>query len=61
LKAASDVLYVSKRGKLAAVLIDVDRYRAIVDRIEFLEDSLAASQARWDVEKAVPWKTVRRS
>ena len=61
LKAASDVLYVSKRGKLAAVLIDVDRYTEIVERLEFLQDSLAVLQARRDVEKAVPWKTVRRS
>ena len=57
LKAASDVLYVSKRGRLAAVLIDVDSYREIVDRLEFLEDSLAPLQARKDIEEAIPWKT----
>jgi PHD/YefM family antitoxin component YafN of YafNO toxin-antitoxin module len=61
LKAASDVLYVSKRGRLAGVLIDVDRYADIVDRLEFLEDSLAALQARDDSEKSVPWSEVRGS
>ena len=55
LKAASDVLYVSKRGRLAGVLIDVDRYAGILDRLEFLEDSLAALQSRDGMEKSVPF------
>lgn len=61
MKAASDVLYVSKRGRLAGVLIDVDRYAEILDRLEFLEDSLAALQARDESEKSVPWGEVRVS
>jgi PHD/YefM family antitoxin component YafN of YafNO toxin-antitoxin module len=61
LKAASDVLYVSKRGRLAGVLIDVNRYAEILDRLEFLEDSLAALQARDEVEKGLPWGEVRNS
>lgn len=61
LKVASDVLYVSKRGRLAGVLIDVDRYAEILDRLEFLEDSLAALQARDEVEKGMPWGEVRSS
>ena len=61
LKAASDVLYVSKRGRLAGVLIDVDRYADILDRLEFLEDSLAALQGRDEVEKSVSWGEVRSS
>jgi PHD/YefM family antitoxin component YafN of YafNO toxin-antitoxin module len=61
LKAANDVLYVSKRGRLAGVLIDVDRYSDILDRLEFLEDSLAAFQARDESEKSVPWSEVRGS
>jgi PHD/YefM family antitoxin component YafN of YafNO toxin-antitoxin module len=59
LKAASDVLYISRRGKLAGVLIDVDRYAEIVDRLEFLEDSLAALQARQQLEASVPWTLMR--
>ena len=60
LKAASDVLYVSKRGSVAGVLVDVDRYTKLLDRLEFLEDSLAAMQAREDVDQTVPWSKVRR-
>jgi PHD/YefM family antitoxin component YafN of YafNO toxin-antitoxin module len=59
LKAARDVLYVSKRGRLAGVLIDVDRYADIVDRLEFLEDSLAALQAREEADQSLPWSEVR--
>jgi PHD/YefM family antitoxin component YafN of YafNO toxin-antitoxin module len=61
LKEASDVLYVSKRGRLAGVLIDVNRYAEILDRLEFLEDSLAALQARDEVERGIPWGEVRSS
>jgi len=61
LKAAKDVLYVSKRGRLAGVLMDVDRYADILERLEFLEDSLAALQARDEVDRAVPWSEVRSS
>ena len=61
LREEKDVLYVSKRGRLAGVLIDVDRYADIVDRLEFLEDSLAALQARDEVETSLPWTKVRGS
>ena len=60
LRTSEDVLFVSKRGRLAAVLIDVERYRELVDRAEFLEDSLAAMQAREEVDQAVPWSKVRK-
>ena len=46
LRSSEDVLFVSKRGRLAAVLIDVEQYRTMVERAEYLEDSLAALQAR---------------
>jgi PHD/YefM family antitoxin component YafN of YafNO toxin-antitoxin module len=51
---------VSKRGRLTAVLIDVEQYRAMVERAEYLEDSLAALQAREEVDLAVPWSKVRK-
>jgi len=52
-------LYVSKRGRLAGVLVGVDRYAELIERLEFLEDSLAALQAREDVAVSVPWSEVR--
>jgi hypothetical protein len=40
-------------------LIDVDRYNAIVERLEFLLDSLAALRARDELETSLPWTKVR--
>ena len=59
LKTSDEALYVSKRGRLAGVLLDADRYAELLDRIDYLEDSLAALQAREEPEAAVPWAEVR--
>jgi prevent-host-death family protein len=59
LRDSEEALYVSKRGRLAAVIVDADRYADLVDRLEYLEDSLAAVQARDERESAVPWAEVR--
>jgi PHD/YefM family antitoxin component YafN of YafNO toxin-antitoxin module len=59
LKASEDALYVSKRGRLAGVLLDVDRYADLLDHLEYLEDSLAALQARDERDEAVAWEEVR--
>jgi len=59
LKTSDEALYVSKRGRLAGVLLDADRYAELLDRIDYLEDSLAALQAREEREAAVPWAEVR--
>jgi prevent-host-death family protein len=59
LRDNDDALYVSKRGRLAGVLVDVDRYAELLDRVEYLEDSLAALQARDEHELAVPWADLR--
>ena len=59
LKESDEALYVSKRGRLAGVLLDADRYAELLDRIDYLEDSLAALQAREESELAVPWAEAR--
>ena len=59
LRESEEALYVSKRGRLAGVLLDPDRYAELLERLEFLEDSLAALQAREERELAVPWAEVR--
>ena len=59
LRETDDALYVSKRGRLAAVVLDADRYAELVERLDYLEDSLAALQARADRDAAVPWSDVR--
>jgi len=59
LRQSDDALYVTKRGRLAGVLIDSDRYADLLERLEYLEDSLAALQARDERDSAVPWAAVR--
>lgn len=59
LRDSDDALYVSKRGRLTGVLVDVNRYAELLDRVEYLEDSLAALQSRDEAELAVPWAEVR--
>ena len=59
LRDSDEALYVSKRGRLTGVLVDVDRYAELIDRVEYLEDSLAALQARAEAELTVPWEEVR--
>jgi prevent-host-death family protein len=59
LRETEDVLYVSKRGRPAAVVLDSEHYAALVERLEYLEDSLAALTAREERESAVPWSEVR--
>jgi prevent-host-death family protein len=60
LRSSQEVLFVTKRGRLAAVLIDVEHYRSMVERAEYLEDSLAALQAREEADLAIPWSKVRK-
>jgi len=51
----TEALYVTKRGRLAGVLVEPNEYAELLDRLDYLEDSLAALQARDERETAVPW------
>jgi PHD/YefM family antitoxin component YafN of YafNO toxin-antitoxin module len=59
LRESEEALYVSKRGRLAGVLLDPDRYAELIDRLDYLEDSLAALQARDESDIAIAWSEVR--
>ena len=59
LRESEEVLYVSRRGRLAGVLVDPDRYAELIERLDFLEDSLAVLTARQELDAAVPWSAVR--
>jgi prevent-host-death family protein len=59
LRDSQEALYVSKRGRLTGVLLDAEHYADLLERLEYLEDSLAALQARDERELAVPWAKVR--
>jgi prevent-host-death family protein len=58
LKETEEALYVSKRGRLTAVVLDSEHYAALIDRLEYLEDSLAALDARED-RATVDWAEIR--
>jgi len=58
LRDTEDALYVSKRGRLTAVVLDSERYAELLERLDYLEDSLAALQARDERDAAVPWGQV---
>jgi prevent-host-death family protein len=45
-------IVVTQRGRGKAVLVEFDRYNALLDRLEYLEDSLDAMEA--DRDGAVP-------
>ena len=59
LRESQEALYVSKRGRLTAVLIDADRYAELIERLDYLEDSLAALAAREERDQTEPWDEVR--
>ncbi len=59
LHESEEALYVSKRGRLAGVLLDPERYAELIDRLDYLEDSLAALQARDERETSIPWPEIR--
>ncbi len=43
---ADGTLYVTQRGRPRAGLVDVDRYRALMGQIEYLDDAVEALMAR---------------
>lgn len=59
IRGTREALHVTKRGKLVGVLIDADQYAELLDRIDYLEDSLAALQARAESDKTVAWSELR--
>lgn len=59
LRQSEEPLYISKRGRLAGVLFDPERYAELIERLDYLEDSLAALQARNERDAALPWSEVR--
>jgi PHD/YefM family antitoxin component YafN of YafNO toxin-antitoxin module len=59
LREADDALYISKRGRLAGVLVNPDAYAELIERLDYLEDSLAALEARQERDASVHWQEVR--
>ena len=59
LAETEEALYVSSRGRLAGVVLDAKHYARMLERLDYLGDSVAAVQARDGREAAVPWVGVR--
>jgi len=47
-----DEIVITQRGEARAVLVDLDRYNALLQRIEELDDAVDALTGEW--EEAVP-------
>ena len=60
LRGSREILYVSKRSVLSVAMLDADHLAELLDRLEFLEYSLAALDARGRLEETVPWAGLDR-
>lgn len=64
MRAKRGPLYVTQRGEASAVLLAVDEYHALLEQLEYLDDSLEALRARERREAGRegtrPWSTVKR-
>ncbi len=61
----SSPLYVTQRGEARAVLLGAEAYRGLIGQLEYLDDSLAALQAKERRENAHErirrWEDVKRA
>ncbi|MHB8652345.1 MAG: hypothetical protein ACYDA9_00545 [Terriglobia bacterium] len=51
---------VGTRGRREAVLLDMNQYRRMLQKLEDLEDALALDHAEKTSKKRVPYQDVRR-
>lgn len=47
-----DDVVITRRGHGAAVLVDLNRYNELMERLEYLEDSIDAAEAPGDLVEA---------
>jgi len=59
LTETEDALYVAKDGRVVAVALDSERYARLLERVDHLEDSLAARMARGERDSSVSWRDLR--
>jgi len=46
--SAADAIVITQRGEGRAVLVELERYNQLIDRLEYLEDSIDAMTAERD-------------
>lgn len=59
LSETEDALCVTRGGRVVAVVLDSDHYAGLLERLDYLEDSLAALTVRAERDSSVPWSEVR--
>jgi hypothetical protein len=59
LRGSEDIVYVSKRSVLSVAMLDANFLAEMIDRLEYLEDSLAALEARERPDETVAWSELR--
>lgn len=59
LRETEDALHVAKDGRVAVVVLDSDHYARLLERVDHLEDCLAARTARNERDSSVSWRDVR--
>jgi len=59
LRETEDALYVAKDGRVVAVALDSEHYSRLLERVDHLEDCLAARTARDERDSSVSWRDAR--
>jgi hypothetical protein len=59
LRGTNEVLHVSRHDRRTAVLLDPTHYVALLSRLDYLEDSVAALTTREDRAASMPWRELR--
>ncbi len=57
--AAEGPVHLERRGRPVAVVISVDRYEALIEAEEELEDIEAFDEATADSDPTIPWEQVK--
>jgi PHD/YefM family antitoxin component YafN of YafNO toxin-antitoxin module len=60
---AAEPVLLTRQGKAAAVLVDPEQWNAVLARLEFLDDSITALQAKLDLltgeDDSLSWHRVK--
>lgn len=59
LTETEDALCVTRDGRVVAVVLDSDHYAGLLERLDQLDDALAARMVREERDSSLPWREVR--
>ncbi len=58
-KAASEPVFIERRGEVAAVVISPSRYEQMLEALEDIEDARAIDEALAEEGDNIPWEQVK--